>query len=29
MQNSVELKLRRTLAELAYKEVEKISVSAL
>lgn len=29
MQNSVELKLRSTLAELAYKEVEKISVSAL
>ena len=29
MQNSVELKLRRTMAELAYKEVEKISVSDL
>lgn len=29
MQNNVELKLRNTLAELAHKEVEKISVSAL
>ncbi len=29
MQSNVELKLRRTLAELADKEVEKISVSAL
>lgn len=29
MQNKVELKLRKALAELAYKEVEKISVSAL
>ena len=29
MQNSVELKLRKTVAKLAYKETEKISVSAL
>ncbi len=29
MQNNIEAKLRRTMAELAYKNIEKISVSAL